>query len=93
MIAGDIDIRDIFSSLSELEDRLVAENKTWPDGGWEGAFVKEHELIVEDVDKVVLVPGELEEKGKVAFGWRLPFKYRENMQRIEDLKEGLALQN
>ena len=42
-------------------------------------------FIVAGVEKVVLIPGEHDERGPVMFAWRLPFKYRDNMERIKAL--------
>ncbi len=85
IITGPIDINDIFESLAEVEDNLIEAGKVGTTDDWEVPFSKNYSMPEKSKEEIVLVPGEHDERGKVVLAWRLPFKYRDNLERIQAL--------
>ncbi len=84
IVTGKVPLDDLFEALEEVEQNLMVENRDWNEG-WEAPFSRDYPMLEESADKVVLVPGEDDERAKVRFAWRMPFKLRDNLERVNAL--------
>ena len=86
-MTGRIPLSELFRALEPIERSLTETGRDWQ-AGWERPFssTKYSAMLEADADSTVLVPGEDKERGKAAFAWRLPFKLRDRVERMEAIK-------